>query len=135
VAEFLKGGTPMDLADKLNLLFEKKRKRDGSSYTQEEVIQGTHGVLTRAYLWKLRTGRAENPGFKIVQALADFFAVDLNYFRTDADQPAEIVEKSLRDDLLNELLLRANMYSDETIQVIIGVMEYVEANFSGKSEI
>jgi transcriptional regulator with XRE-family HTH domain len=126
--------TLKDFADKLNMLFEKKTKRDGSRYTQEEVIRGTQGVLTRAYLWKLRTGRAKNPGFNIVQALADFFEVDINYFRTDASQPEEIIEKSLRDDLLEELVLRASMYSDETIKVIISMMEYIEKNFSSKGE-
>ena len=104
------------------------------NYTQEEVIRGTQGVLTRAYLWKLRTGRAKNPGFNIVQALADFFEVDINYFRTDASQPEEIIEKSLRDDLLEELVLRASMYSDETIKVIISMMEYIEKNFPSKGE-
>jgi len=123
-----------DFADKLNMLFEKKTKRDGSRYTQEEVIRGTKGVLTRAYLWKLRTGRAKNPGFNIVQALADFFEVDINYFRTDASQPEEIIGKSLRDDLLEELVLRASMFSDETIKVIISMMEYIEKNFPGKGE-
>jgi len=44
------------------------------------VAEGTHGVLTRVYLWKLRTGRATNPGFQIIKALADFFQVDANYF-------------------------------------------------------
>jgi len=126
--------TLKDFADKLNMLFEKKTKRDGSKYTQEEVIRGTKGVLTRAYLWKLRTGRAKNPGFNIVQALADFFEVDINYFRTDASQPEEIIEKSLRDDLLEELVLRASTYSDETIKVIISMMEYIEKNFPSKGE-
>jgi hypothetical protein len=57
-------GMSIDFARKLNTLFDVKTKRDGSKYTQEEVIQGAHGVLTRAYLWKLRTVRARNPGFK-----------------------------------------------------------------------
>lgn len=126
--------TLKDFADKLNMLFEKKTKRNGSRYTQEEVIRGTQGVLTRAYLWKLRTGRAKNPGFNIVQALADFFEVDINYFRTDEGQPEEIIEKSLRDDLLEELVLRASMYGNETIKVIISMMEYIEKNFPGKVE-
>ena len=126
--------TLKDFTDKLNMLFEKKTKNDGSKYSQEEVIQGTHGVLTRAYLWKLRTGRAKNPGFTIVQALADFFEVDINYFRTDESQPEVIVDKSLRDELLEEMSLRASMFSEETIRTMIGMMEYVEKNFPSKGE-
>jgi transcriptional regulator with XRE-family HTH domain len=128
--------TLKDFADKLNLLFEMQRKSDGSKYSQEEVIQGANGALTRAYLWKLRTGRARNPGFNIVQALADFFEVDINYFRTDASQPEEIVEKSVRDELLEQMYLRASMHSDDTIKAIISMLDYLEKNYpsAGKSK-
>ena len=121
--------TLKDFTDKLNMLFEKKRKSDGSKYSQEDVIQGTKGVLTRAYLWKLRTGRAKNPGFTIVQALADFFEVDINYFRTDESQPEVVVEKSLRDELLEEMSLRASMHSDDTIKAIISMMDFIKKNY------
>jgi transcriptional regulator with XRE-family HTH domain len=123
--------TLKDFTEKLNMLFEMKRKSDGSKYSQEDVIQGTNGVLTRAYLWKLRTGRAKNPGFTIVQALADFFDVNINYFRTDESQPEVIVEKSLRDKLLEEMSLRASMHSDDTIKAIISMMDYIEKNYPG----
>ena len=123
--------TLKDFTEKLNMLFEMKRKSDGSKYSQEDVIQGTNGVLTRAYLWKLRTGRAKNPGFTIVQALADFFDVNINYFRTDESQPEVIVEKSLRDELLDEMSLRASMHSDDTIKAIISMMDYIEKNYPG----
>lgn len=123
--------TLKDFADKFNMLFEMKRKSDGSKYSQEDVIQGTKGVLTRAYLWKLRTGRAKNPGFNIVQALADFFEVDINFFRTDESQPEEIVEKSVRDELLEQMSLRASMHSDDTIKAIISMMDYIEKNYPG----
>jgi len=123
--------TLKDFADKLNMLFEMKRKSDGSKYSQEDVIQGTNGVLTRAYLWKLRTGRAKNPGFNIVQALADFFEVNINYFRTDESQPEEIVDKSVRDELLEQMSMRASMHSDDTIKAIISMMDYIEKNYPG----
>jgi transcriptional regulator with XRE-family HTH domain len=123
--------TLKDFTEKLNMLFEMKRKSDGTKYSQEDVIQGTNGVLTRAYLWKLRTGRAKNPGFTIVQALADFFDVNINYFRTDESQPEVIVEKSLRDELLEEMSLRASMHSDDTIKAIISMMDYIEKNYPG----
>lgn len=126
--------TLKDFAEKLNMLFEMKRKNDGFKYSQEDVIQGTNGVLTRAYLWKLRTGRAKNPGFNIVQALADFFDVNINYFRTDESQPEVIVEKSVRDELLEQMSLRASMHSDDTIKAIISMMDYIEKNYPGGGE-
>jgi transcriptional regulator with XRE-family HTH domain len=128
--------TQIDFAKKLNTLFETKTKPDGSKYTQEEVIQGTNGVLTRAYLWKLRTGRAKNPGFNIVQALADFFEVDINYFRVSEDEEKALLEKAQRNRLVSEVALRASMYSEETVLAIIKMMEYIEQRRkdTGKSE-
>jgi len=128
--------TAIDFAKKLNTLFETRTKPDGTKYTQEEVIQGTKGVLTRAYLWKLRTGRAKNPGFNIVQALADFFDVDINYFRVSEDEEKALLEKSQRNELVNEVALRASMYSEETVLAIIKMMEYIEQRQkgTGKSE-
>ncbi len=70
-------------AEKLEKLFDEVRKPNGSKYTQTEVVEGTDGVLTRVYLWKLRKGHATNPGFHIIKALADFFHVDTNYFTQD----------------------------------------------------
>lgn len=118
--------TAIDFAKKLNTLFETKTKPDGTKYTQEEVIQGTKGVLTRAYLWKLRTGRAKNPGFNIVQALADFFDIDINYFRVSEDEEKVVLEKAQRNKLVSEVALRASMFSEETVLAIIKMMEYIE---------
>lgn len=126
--------TTIDFAQKLNTLFDKKRKRDGSKYSQEEVIQGTEGVLTRAYLWKLRTGRAKNPGFNIVQALADFFEVDINYFRVDEEEEKELIEKARRNKLVGEVALRASMYSEETVLAIINMMDFIENNRTGADD-
>lgn len=126
--------TAIDFAKKLNTLFETKTKLDGSKYTQEEVIQGTNGVLTRAYLWKLRTGRAKNPGFNIVQALADFFDIDINYFRVSEDEEKAVLEKAQRNKLVSEVALRASMFSEETVLAIINMMEYIEKNRSEKGE-
>jgi transcriptional regulator with XRE-family HTH domain len=126
--------TAIDFAKKLNTLFETKTKLDGTKYTQEEVIQGTNGVLTRAYLWKLRTGRAKNPGFNIVQALADFFDIDINYFRVSEDEEKAVLEKAQRNKLVSEVALRASMFSEETVLAIINMMEYIEKNRSEKGE-
>ena len=69
--------SPMTLAQKLETLIDQTRKRDGSKYTQAEIIAGTGNLISRVYLWKLRTGRATKPGFQVIQALADFFGVEV----------------------------------------------------------
>ena len=50
-----------NLAEKLEKLFTEVRKPDGSKYTQTEVVEGTNGLLTRVYLWKLRTRTCYQP--------------------------------------------------------------------------
>ena len=67
-------------AEKLERLFQEKTKPDGTPYTQSDILDATHGVLTRVHLWKLRTGNATNPGFKVIQGLADAFGVPPGYF-------------------------------------------------------
>lgn len=69
-----------DFTERLNRLFEERRKPDGKRYTQTEFIRGIDGLITRVYLWKLRTGRATNPSYDVLKAIAGFFGVDVNYF-------------------------------------------------------
>jgi transcriptional regulator with XRE-family HTH domain len=76
-------------AEKLERLFQEKTKPDGTPYTPSDILDATHGFLTRAYLWKLRTGNATNPGLKVIQGLADAFGVHPGYFfENDEVKPA-----------------------------------------------
>jgi transcriptional regulator with XRE-family HTH domain len=68
---------------KLNQLFEERRKPNGKRYTQTEFIRGIDGMITRVYLWKLRTGRATNPSYDVLKAIAGFFDVEVSYFFVD----------------------------------------------------
>ncbi len=88
---------------RLNRLFKEKTKPDGSHYTQSDVIEAAHGVVDRVYLWKLLTGRAANPNLRIVQALAEFFGVDPNYFFESVRLPPEPVKPDPRQELHSAL--------------------------------
>lgn len=113
------------LAERLEKLFEEVRKPDGSKYTQTEVVEGTNGILTRVYLWKLRTGRATNPGFHIIKALADFFGVDANYFtqseEADASQP--VTRPAGR--YIQEIQTRAYQLDDKAQKAILDMMDFI----------
>ena len=114
-----------NLADKLEKLFDEVRKPDGSKYTQTEVVEGTNGVLTRVYLWKLRTGRATNPGFHIIKSLADFFHVDTNYF-SESDESAEdreITKPAGR--YFEEIQARVYKMDDKARKAILDMMDYI----------
>ena len=125
---FIRGEAMTDhgfLADRLEKLFETARKPDGSRYTQTEVVEGTHGVLTRVYLWKLRTGRATNPGFQIIMALADFFQVDTNYFtQSEADAEGGPVAKPA-GKYTQAIQERASLLDDKAQRAILDLMDYL----------
>src|SRR5271157_898090 len=113
-------------AEKLNRLFEEKRKPDGTQYTQTEVIESTKGVLTRVYLWKLLTGRASNPGFRVIQVLAEFFGVDPNYFfESDEIKTALATDNQKRDAFLDQIALRAPELDDDAKQAVLLMIESI----------
>jgi transcriptional regulator with XRE-family HTH domain len=112
------------LADKLERLFEEVRKPDGSKYTQTEVVEGTNGVLTRVYLWKLRTGRATNPGFHIIKAIADFFGVDTTYF-SDSEEASETELSIQRGRYVDEIQARAYQMDERSRKAILDMMDFI----------
>ncbi|MDD5369134.1 MAG: helix-turn-helix transcriptional regulator [Anaerolineaceae bacterium] len=114
--------TPGDLAKKLDTLFETVTKPDGSRYTQEEVIRGTGGVLTRVYLWKLRTGRARNPSFNTMKAIASFFGVDPSYFFESENKG---IEQAQEDDLVNKIAFRSSELDKEGKQAVLQMIDYI----------
>ena len=118
-------GQADNLADKLEKLFKEVRQPDGSKYTQTEVVEGTDGALTRVYLWKLRTGRATNPGFHIIKAIADFFRVDTNYFSESEEGTAnkEITKPSGR--YYEEIQARAYKMDDKAQKAILDMMDFI----------
>ena len=114
-----------NLADKLEKLFDEVRKPDGSKYTQTEVVEGTSGVLTRVYLWKLRTGRATNPGFHIIKALADFFNVDTNYFSESEESASEREKTKPTGRYFEEIQARAYKMDDKAQKAILDMMDFI----------
>jgi transcriptional regulator with XRE-family HTH domain len=113
------------LAEKLERLFEEVRKPDGSKYTQTEVVEGTNGVLTRVYLWKLRTGRATNPGFQIIKALADFFGVDTNYFSEGEEGAAEKEITKPTGKYFEEIQARAARLDDKAQKAVLDMIDFI----------
>jgi len=111
---------------KLNRLFEESRKPDGSQYSQAEVVEKTKGALTRVYLWKLRKGSASNPGFHVIQALADFFGVDPSYFFESDELNTEQIQWSLTNDaLVDQIALRSSELDDEGKQAVLDMIESI----------
>ena len=75
------------LAERLDHLFDTKRRPDGQEYTNEHVANAVtaKGVtISQSYIWQLRKQKKDNPTLKHLQALADFFGVPPAYFFDDA---------------------------------------------------
>jgi transcriptional regulator with XRE-family HTH domain len=124
-AKYLKGVAMANLknstfAEKLEFLFEEKRKLDGTQYSPTEVLDATVGVLTRVHLWKLRTGKTSNPSIKIVQALADFFGVPPSYFLEENEIKTESTQDNQQEEF--QVLLRSfGLDKDERKAVLLMV--------------
>ena len=124
------------LAEKLKRLFDEVRKPNGSKYSQTEVIEGTKGVLTRVYLWKLRTGRAMNPGFHVIKAISDFFGVEPSYFFETAEGESSTPDSSTKpdDEMVKKILLRSNKLDDAGRKAILDMIDYILSIQKGGSD-
>ena len=117
---------PVDLlASRLEHLFANKLRPDGRRYSQDDVVQGCRGEITRVYLWKLRTGRARNPSMRVIQALANFFGVSVDYFsRADVDQLFED-QQTLENPLVRQMAEKLAMLDERGRWVILNLIDYL----------
>jgi transcriptional regulator with XRE-family HTH domain len=114
-----------DFAAKLNRLFEEKRKPDGSPFTPSEVVESSKGVIARVYLWKLRTGRASNPSFHVVQALTSFFGVEPSYFFENKGRSPGATKGRKRDQWVDRVALRSSALDDDEKQAVLYMIESI----------
>lgn len=118
------------LADKIDRLFELRTKPDGSPFSYQDVEKGTDHAVTAAYIWKLRTGAATNPGYKVLEALAHFFKVSLDYFASETPvSEAQLQQMRLAAELdkagVAQIALRASQLDERGRQALLDMMEYI----------
>jgi len=119
-----------ELAEKIDRLFKSFTKPDGSEYTYREVEEGTGNAITAAYVWRLRTGKADNPGYRVLAALCHFFGVSITYFFSDEPEAEAYVEdlklaKALRKTGVEQIALRAGDLDEDSQQDVLRIIEYV----------
>jgi transcriptional regulator with XRE-family HTH domain len=115
------------LARRLDHLFRTIHPAARKGFTPAEVavaINEAAGerVTSGTYLWQLRTGRRDNPTYKVMAGLADFFGVSPTYFFDDSSVergalPPEVVA-ALQDDSVRDIALRAAGLSEDSLRVI-----------------
>jgi transcriptional regulator with XRE-family HTH domain len=74
------------LADRMNRLFDRIRKPDGTTFSLREVadaITAAGEPISHAYIAQLRTGKKDDPTLSHLRGLAKFFGVPVEYFTCD----------------------------------------------------
>ena len=126
------GGVP-GLADRLNHLFATVPKPGGKGYwTNEQAAAAVTAAGTRmsdAYIGQLRNGKRQNPSARNLAAIAELFAVPVDYF-FNSDVSAKIdadlrLLTAIRDGGIQGLALRAQGLSAETISSLADIIEQV----------
>lgn len=125
--------TGKDFSQRLDNLFKNLTHPDGREFSYEEVQNGTGKAVTAAYIWRLRTGKAKNPGFGVIKALSNFFGVDPNYFFVEEGRAAETVNRQdnsilaarFEDSSVKAVALRASEMDEKGRQAILSMMDYI----------
>ena len=120
------------LAPKLNRLFDNVPKPGGGLYSNEAAAQALAelGVsVTAQHLWHLRTGKRDNPSFRLLEGIARVFGVPIAYF-SDEETERQVAEQmatlaSLRDSGVKSLLMRAQGVSPENVQHLGAILEQI----------
>ncbi len=117
------------LAERVDRLFQEFRRPDGREYSYLDVERGTQPTVTGAYVWKLRTGRATNPGYRVLKALSDFFQVPVTYFfqdeLADSEMAALKLAARLQRESVAQLALRASELDEQALEMLLTLVEYL----------
>lgn len=105
---------PGRLAFKLNRLIEASRPADGRAISSRALAQALTEAgtpVSTSFIAYLRDGRRDNPTYKVVAALAEFFKVPAGYFFDDDEKTAELDSQlellmALRDGHVKTVLTR-----------------------------
>ena len=133
------------LAEKLDRLFATKHPAGRGPYTLREVAdlvtlqelrKHREGdpppvKISFSYLSQLRTGAKDNPSFKQLAALAEFFGVSATYF-TGSEPEVDRIDAELaltaamRDGGIRDLALRASKLTPAGLRALAGVLQGLE---------
>lgn len=113
-----------DFAIKLRRLFESVKREDGSEFSKPEVAEAV-GV-SRGYLYDLLKAK-NRPSHDVVVALAEFFAVEIEYF-SDTEKGRELNRQyellaRLGERNVRHLAARVSELSPDKLQ---SVMEFID---------
>ena len=126
------------LAEKTEWLFQNVRDPvDGQLYSNariaariEECMPGF--TVTATTIWNIRTGKSENPSWRLIEGLAKAFGVSPLYFSAEADETGAkqtqeelALLAALRDTSVRQLALRAQGMTDASLATLLELVERV----------
>lgn len=127
------GSDPGVIAQRLQYLFDHKRKLDGKRYSYRDVLAAIEAqggpTMSIGYLSQLVTGARTNPMMDAVQALAKFFSVPLSYFDAH-ESTAETNEQlklvaALQHAGVQDVAMRAVGLPPESIELVLSMIDRV----------
>ncbi len=110
-------------AEKLNQLFEEKRKADGTRWARKEVLERIP-ALTRIYLWRLQAGKVARPAYEIVTALAELFGVPPSYFFEEENEGSQANTENPTEEL--RVVLRSFGLDRDAQKAVILMVEQLK---------
>ena len=125
------------LAEKTEWLFQNVRDPvDGQSYSNariaakiQECVPGFR--VTATTIWNIRTGKSENPSWRLIEGLAKAFGVSPLYFSDDDETEVRQTQDelallaALRDTTVRQLALRAQGMTPESLATVLELVERV----------
>ena len=125
------------LAEKTEWLFQHVRDPvDGQLYSNariaakvEECMPGF--TVTATTVWNIRTGKSENPSWRLIEGLAKAFGVSPLYFSAEDETGARQTQEelallaALRDTSVRQLALRAQGMTSQSLATVLELVERV----------
>lgn len=126
------------LAEKTEWLFQHVRDpEDGQPYSNARIAALIEQVcpgfsVTPTTIWNIRTGKSDNPSWKLIEGLAKAFGVSPLYFSEDEDeigarqtQEELALLAALRDTSVRQLALRAQGMTPASLATVLELIERV----------
>lgn len=124
--------SPSTLAQKLDRLFRSIPKEDGELYTNDSAAASLAELgikVSGQHLWHLRSGRRDNPSFRLLEGIARLFGVPIAYF-SDAQTEQQVAEEldllaAVRKTGVKSLLARTQGVSPANVERVSEILEQI----------
>ena len=124
---------PGVIAERLQYLFENKRKPDGKKHSYREAIRAIEdsggASISVGYLSQLVNGVRTNPMMDAIQGLAKFFGVPLSYFdeHEDTEETNEQLKlvAALQHAGVQDVAMRTVGLPPESVKLVLSMIDRV----------